>query len=311
MNLLAGGLVLVLSSRAKDRWSDPLVRRLVRLFPSAMAFTVTLGVAPLLFLQLVYGRFVYSASIVSAWYWLLIVAAVILGYYSLYGASLAKRDNRKGLFLGLALGSAAFVSLVYSGIFSLAERPELAKQLYAEAQSGLAWNPRWADILLRWLHMAAGAVTVGGFFAALLAWDSALGHKVANRFFLWGVVLSFGTGLAYLFSLGDLIGPFMRSPAIWILTAGLLLTLLAVFLHHRRSRALAGAALFLSLLAMTASRHEVRNLRLLPQAADLPGNVVPQWPVFLVFLVCFLAALGTCGAMLRLFFRTAEGQGSS
>jgi MFS family permease len=301
----------VLSSPSQDRWSDPLVRRLVRVFPAAMAFTVTLGVAPLLFLQLVYGRFVYSASIVSAWYWFLIIAAVILGYYSLYGASLTKRDGRKGPYLGVALAAAAFVSLVYSSVFSLAERPELARQLYAETQSGLAWNPRWVDTLLRWLHMVAGAVTVGGFFAAMLAADSARGQKLGKRFFLWGAVLSFGSGLAYLFSLGDIVGPFMRSPAIWILTLGILLTLAAVFLYHRGNLALAGAALFLSMLSMTISRHEVRSLRLLPHAASLPGNVVPQWPVFLIFLICFLVALGTCGVMLRLFFRTAEGQRSS
>ncbi len=90
-----------------------------------------------------------------------------------------------------------------------------------------------------------------------------------------------------------------------------LLTLAAEFLYHRGNLAPAGGALFLSMLSITISRHEVRSLRLLPHAASLPGNVVPQWPVFLVFLICFLIALGTCGVMLRLFFRTAEGQRSS
>jgi hypothetical protein len=89
MNFLFGSLIVVVFGRIDDKWRDPTVKTFVRLLPTAMAATVTLGVAPLLFLQLVYYQQAYAAAIVSAWPWLMIVVAVIFAYYFLYGASFA------------------------------------------------------------------------------------------------------------------------------------------------------------------------------------------------------------------------------
>ncbi len=306
MNFIVGGLMLVLSSCSRDRWSNPLSLRFVRLFPIVMAATVTFGVAPLLFLQLVYGRGIYSASIVSGWFWLAIVVAVIISYYALYGASFSRQASRRGIYLTIALIGAAYVSLVYSSVFSMMERPELLKRLYAGSQSGLVWNPQLKDYLLRWMHMIAGAVTVGGFFASVLAYDNPAGRSLGRRFFLWGLVLGFVTGLAYLFTIGDIIGPFMRSPAIWVLMLGLVLSVLSVFFYHRRNLIVAGSALFISMLAMVFSRHAVRLLQLEGHFEPAAVPVQPQWSVFTLFLVCFLVAIGLSAYMLRLFFRRAE-----
>ncbi len=306
MNFVVGGLVLVLSSRSQGRWSDPLSLRFVRLFPVVMAATVTFGVAPLLFLQLVYGRGIYSASIVSGWFWLAIVVAVIVSYYALYGASFSHKTSRRGIYLAIALIGAVYVSLVYSSVFSMMERPELLKRLYADSQSGLVWNPQVKDYLLRWLHMIAGAVAVGGFFASVLAYDNPPDQSLARPFFLWGMVLGFVTGLAYLFTLGDIIGPFMRSPAIWVLMLGLVFSVLSIFFYHRRNLILAGSALFVSMLAMVFSRHAVRLFQLEGHFDPAAVPVQPQWSVFALFLVCFLVAAGLSAYMLRLFFRRAE-----
>ncbi len=306
MNFVVGGLILVLSPPSQNRWSDPLNLRFVRLFPVVMAATVTFGVAPLLFLQLVYGRGIYSASIVSAWLWLAIVVAVIASYYALYGASFSQNATRRGIYLAIALIGAIYVSLTYSSVFSMMERPELLKRLYAENQSGLVWNPKLGDYILRWLHMIVGAATVGGFFASVLAQSDPAGRSRGRRFFLWGLALGFLTGFAYLFSLGEIIGPFMRSPAIGVLTLGLVLSLLAALFYHRQSMVLAGSALFLSMLAMVFSRHTVRLLQLEGHFEPASIPVQPQWTVFALFLVCFLFAIGLSAYMLRLFFRRAE-----
>ena len=135
-----------------------------------MAATVTLGVAPLLFLQVVYPRQTYAAAITSGWFWLNVITAVIIAYYALYRASLkGERTGKISLpVLGLALLGLIYVSLVYSSVFSMAERPGLIHDLYAKDQSGLAWNNAPGDYILRWLHMILGAVTVGGFFVGML-----------------------------------------------------------------------------------------------------------------------------------------------
>ena len=87
MNFIFGGTMVLLLSRLDDKWQQPAVKKYIRLLPTVMAGTVTFGVAPLLFLQLTYHRLVYSAAIVSGWFWLMIIVAAIIAYYFFYGAA--------------------------------------------------------------------------------------------------------------------------------------------------------------------------------------------------------------------------------
>ena len=111
---------------------------------------MTLGVAPLLFLQLVYHRQVYSASIVSAWFWLGIVAAVIGAYALIYGAVLTKERPPRYRLLPWALVLLGYVSIVYSGVFAMAERPDVIAAAYAANPSGTAFNPEPGSWVVRW-----------------------------------------------------------------------------------------------------------------------------------------------------------------
>ena len=112
MNFLVGGLVLVLTGRFARRWQNPTVRKVIALAPNIMAATVTLGVAPLLFLQLVFPAQMYSASIISGWFWFLVVPAVILAYTLLYRAAFASIGGAKSQARRLwpALAALAYVS---------------------------------------------------------------------------------------------------------------------------------------------------------------------------------------------------------
>jgi hypothetical protein len=302
MNFLLGGLIVLLMGRIENRWEDPTVRKFLKLFPSVMAATVTLGVAPLLFLQLVYYQQAYSASIVSGWFWILIIDVAIVAYYLLYGASLGRRA--KGLLLSLALLGLVYISFVYSTVFSMAERPEMYQRLYAACQSGLTINDQPGTWVFRWLHMLTGAVTVGAFFVGLLGRDNPPVFALGKRFFLWGMVGAMVLGLVYLFTLGDILVPLMRSPAIWVLTLSILLSLGALHFFFKKRFLPAGLMVFLSLLGMVVVRHTLRLLVLegVFDPASIP--VRPQWDVFVIFLVCFLAAVALVAVMLRLYFRS-------
>lgn len=310
MNFVVGGVVAVLWAGFDGRGEHPVVQRFVGLFPTAMAATVTLGVAPLLFLQLVYPHQVYAASIISAWYWLAVIGAVITGYYLLYGAALstASGSGRRRLLLFAALICLLYVSLAYSSVFSLAERPGLMKQLYAADPSGRTWNPDAGAYAFRWLHMILGAVTVGGFFVGLLGKDDAGGFRAGRNLFLWGMVLAALAGFGYLFSLGPHLRSLMRSPAIWTLNISIVLAAGALHFFFRRRFVPAAALLFISLLLMVYTRHALRLLQLETAYNPASVRVAPQWSPFLLFLACFVLALGVVAWILRLFFRGARNR---
>ena len=74
MDLMVGGAVLALVARWRkgsliqgSRLSSDLARKLPVLMPAV----ITLGIAPLLFVQVLYGQFLYTSSIILAWPWLL------------------------------------------------------------------------------------------------------------------------------------------------------------------------------------------------------------------------------------------------
>jgi MFS family permease len=307
MNFMFGGLVVLLFGRLDDKWNNAMVQRFVRLLPTAMAATVTLAVAPLLFLQLAYHRQAYAASIVSGWWWLLIIGAVIFAYYFLYGAAFTKRPGRTPVFLGVATILLAYVSLVYSTVFSMAEHPDLYHALYASNAAGTVLNPRVDVWGARWLHMLAGAVTVGGFFVGLIGRKDEAVYRLGRGFFLWGMAVTIVIGMSYLMTLGNALLPLMRSFAMWLVLASLVLSLGSLHFYFRRRFSPAAVMLFASLLSMVVVRHALRLIELHGKWEPASIPVKPQWSVFAVFLVCFVAAIGVLAYMLRVFFGDRAG----
>ncbi|MFI5398921.1 MAG: hypothetical protein ACHQ9S_25605 [Candidatus Binatia bacterium] len=308
MNFLLGGVILVAQAAVRGRGDDPTLVRFTRLFPTIMAATVTLGVAPLLFLQLVYPRQAYAAAIVSGWFWLMVVAAVLIAYSALYlCAGKSEKSGRVNLpLLLLALVGMMYVSITYGSIFAMAERPDLIRALYTQDQSGLVWNPATGDYLLRWLHMVVGAVTVGGFCVGMLGRNATETYRVGKSFFVVGMALAFMLGLAYLLSLLPILAAFMHTPAIWGLTAAILLSLGSLHFFFKKNFPVSGAMLFVSLVGMVYARHTVRLLKLAGQFDPASWRIAPQWGPFVLFVVCFVMALAVVAYMLRLFFTATE-----
>lgn len=308
MNFVVGGLIAILFGGFKDKWNNEVVQKFVKLFPNAMAATVSFGVAPLLFVQLVYHRQVYAASIVSGWFWLLIIPAVIFAYLFLYGASfkLNKTPQKTGSKLIWALLAVLYVSFVYSSVFSLTERPDLYMSLYASNQSGWVLNPDVTSYIFRWLHMILGAVTVGGFFVGLIGRNNDQAFAVGKQFFLWGMVAASAFGIVYLLTLVDIMKPFMRSPGIWILTLAILLAFGSLHFFFKKKMMISGLMVFLSLIGMVITRHIVRLLYLNGHLDPSTIPIKPQWGIFIVFLIFFVIALALIYWMLKIFFTSKE-----
>lgn len=307
MNFLFGGLVTILFGPISNRWSNPAVQKYVKLLPSAMAATVTLGVAPLLFVQFVYPKQIYSAAIVSGWFWLLVPAVAIVAYYLLYAASFkAETGKHKGVLLGLATLAFVYISFTYSSVFSLAENQKLSHELYAANQSGWQYNTAVGSYILRWLHMVTGAVTVGGFFVGWVGKDNDEVFEAGKKFFLWGMVVASVIGLAYMGTLGEMIVPFMRSPGIWAVMVGALLSAGSLHMFFKKKFVPTAIMLLVSVLLMVFARHSLRLIRLADHYDPSTVAIEPVWSMLVIFLVCFVIAAATVWYMLKLYFAPPE-----
>ena len=149
--------------------------------------------------------------------------------------------------------------------------------------------------------MILGAATVGGFIVGMLGRNQPETYRTGKQFFLWGMVLASVAGIAYLISLQAYLAAFMRTPAIWALTGAVLLSLGSLHFFFRKNFCASGTMLFLSMLGMVYARHTVRLVRLAGQFDPASLPVAPQWGPLLLFLVCFVIALGTVAYMVRLY----------
>ncbi len=170
MNAMLGGLAIGIVQHIKGgAVQRQLAHRIAIALPLVIAFVVNLGVAPLLFVQLLYGQFLYSSSILMGFFWILIVPILIIAYYSAYLYD----------FRFTQLGSAgpwvavlAFILLVVIGFFFsnnmlLMATPEQFGEYFSH-KSGTMLSFGQPEFWPRFLHMLLGALAIGGLFVALL-----------------------------------------------------------------------------------------------------------------------------------------------
>jgi hypothetical protein len=332
MNVVLGGSILALHWRFSRRAEDAphraaLLAFFAKALPVAVAATVTLGVAPLLFVQVLYGRLFFTSSILMAWFWLAVVPLVIVAYYGAY--LLAFRGESLG---GRARGVAALVALVFATTAFLyvsnvtrALRPDTFGEAYRASGRGLTLNLADPTLWPRYLHLLLGAVAVAALGVALLgvvrrahdagfsAWAVRRGTTVfaaataANVFV--GLLFLLAQPRAVLIRLVGGDGWAMTLLAVGILlataSAGLALLALGAKDAVRATRAQV-ALLGATLVAMVLLRDQIRQITLRDAGFEHPAWVAPQWGPFAVFVVLLVAAVATIGWMARALARGRE-----
>ncbi len=198
VNLGVGGTVLSFAHAARGRAGDrDLVRRVAPLVPPAVTFAVTLGVAPLLFIQLSYGPFFYSATVLSAFPWLALVFLLIAGYGLLYRFVGSAASDRFRLWSG-ALASLLLLSiaLVLANMTTLSMRPDLWPGLAASSPHGTRLNLADPSLWPRVLHLVTGiTASAGMLLAGWGAWKDHAGAREAGlRWFIGATLLQAAWG---------------------------------------------------------------------------------------------------------------------
>jgi hypothetical protein len=211
MNSMLGGLGIAVYQQFRGGAQGQRVAyRYALALPLIIAFVVNLGVAPLLFLQVLYGQFIYTSSVLMGVFWILIVPVLIIAYYGAYIYDF--QFTRLGA-AGPWLGTLLFVLLLVIGYFFsnnmlLMTLPQQFGD-YFQNRGGTILASDHSLFMPRYLHMMFGALAVGGLAIGLLgrikgASDPELAHyagSVGLKAFRWFTLANLAIGTWYLLSL--------------------------------------------------------------------------------------------------------------
>ena len=319
MNCLLGGtaVALVCALRRKNsEFCARLAGDLGRRLPSVFAFTITLGVAPLLFLQVMYGQFLYSSSILMGVPWFAIIGMVVLAYYGVYIFSMKEQSGVTTGILAVVMLLLAAIGFVYSNNFTLMLAPERWLELYRSHAGG--WNMNWSEpsLVPRYLHFVLGALAVAGLWLLVIGL-----RKQADEYRKWiieqgsllftgATLVNFVVGFWFLVKLpGSVRLAFVGANglATALMGTGLLLPLAAVahLILAKASKSptrqvmIGGGCGILTVAAMVIMRDVLRNLALAPNFSPYQLPVASQWTIIGLFVVVFVGGLGTVYYMLR------------
>jgi hypothetical protein len=161
---LAGGTVALLNAIRGRSPLHPFSRRLAaelsRMLPVFLALTITLGVAVLLFVQVLYGNLLYTSSILIGAFWLSVIALVMAAYYGYYYFEAHGATSGAVVAASIAVLCLLCVAFVFSNNMTLELTPARWLAMYRAHPDGVSLNLAERSLLPRYLHMLVGAVAV-------------------------------------------------------------------------------------------------------------------------------------------------------
>ena len=324
MNLTLGGTILAAVGRLRagsdaDDHRGVLADRLVGINTYGISLTITTGIAPLLFIQLIYQQYFYTATILIGWVWLGFLVMLMAGYYAVYvykfrGAP--KRGRGGGGWLVLAAAMFLLIAMVHVAVNLIHAQPDKWAALAENPLAILADPAYWP----RLLHFVLAGIGMSGL---VIAWwavrraraghDVELNSRIARfgwRWALWTTLAQVVDGVLLLFVLPrEVLLGLMRGGGATLVPLGAgmalgvgLLMMLSRVSDPTEKPALVGgtlAAMLLTIAVMSITRHQVRALYLEPMTSGFELASTPQWGNFALFALLLVAGLGVVGYMVR------------
>ncbi len=185
MNFTLGGSIIAVGCNAAGLFgrtnANKIATAIYQAMPPTISMTITMGVAPLLFVQVLYGQFFYSANVLLGLAWFSWVVTLLIGFYLTYwltyrGSSLLRQkigkwDGKPGRRLVVSLmATACFLWVAWM----LTNNHELSIQPELWAKDGEWASPRWhvlsGTTIWRFLHNLVGMTAIAGLWVAAIGW---------------------------------------------------------------------------------------------------------------------------------------------
>jgi len=316
VEMLLGGLILgiLFGAIGKMRRSGEMVQAagmIAHRLPTVMALLINLGVPPLLFAQVLYGRALYTSSVLIGAYWISVIFLLMASYYGLYFS--AKRADAKRPWTAIGIASLVLVltiAFIYSNNMTLMLRPQVWAEMYRNSPGGMQWNTSDPVLWPRWLFFMFGSLPAAGGALMLLSLRSHFEDGLKRFLFrAGGGAMALGIAIQVVlagFTMAaqpqGIVSQAMQSPIFnasyygWIATAALvaLIGIAGAALSSPKAVVAAAGSLvvFLNIAATVMVRDGLRDVTLRAAGFEVwDRQVVTNWSVVGIFLILFVGAL--------------------
>ena len=312
MNAMLGTTAISLYARLRgDETHGRLAHELAKTLPFIIAFTINFGVAPLLFLQVIFGNLLYTSSLLMAVYWLSVPFILMVAYYAVYLYDFRFTALGKGGAFLIALALAIFLTIpfIFTNNMTLMLEPQ-QWTAYFRNPGGTVLNTGSTVVWPRYFHFIIGGMAVGGLFVAVFGRfkerrDPLLGKLAVGlgmNLFTTLTLLQIMVGFWFLITLPRAVmllfmGESVQATA--LLAVGLLLALAALGAGFRRSVLLSALVAVPLVYVMVFIRDAVRTGYLKPFFAPDMLKVVPQYSPLIMFIITLIGGIATIVWMLR------------
>ncbi len=321
INVALGGSILLFFSRAKKEpnLQTDLHGALAPKIPVTFALGITLGVAPLLFLQVLYGHFFYTSSVLMAVYWILVIPLLIIAYYGAYihVRNYGVRNVLSKAAIAVSAVILLYIAFAYVNNMTLMLHP--AKWVaYFENRGGTILNTGDATLIPRYLHFVAASIATAGLLLAII-WNfrkkkdaEAADEKVKTglRIFAIATAVQMAVGFWFLLSLpSEFIVQFMGRNvlATIFLFAGVLLAIGAMVGGFLNKLQLTVWHFTGTIIAMVITRAILRSMYLDGTFSLGQLQLEPQYGIMTLFFVVFVVGLAAVGYMIKTAVNAGKG----
>lgn len=320
LSLLLGGLLLAAvwnawGHRKGSETAKAASNLLAAKLPTVTTYVINLGVPPLLFAQVLYGRALYTSSVLIGAWWISVVFCVMAAYAVLYRInSLAAKGREWWGWSLVSLPLFMLVGRLLSANMSLMLHPELWRGMYAANPHGTSF-PSDPVATSRWLLVMASALALGALGSSIWSVGSRPSDAVKAFIRKWTGVVSLvsvpfalASGAAAWSAQPESVRAAVQaSPAFagfllgWKISLGLAAVAAAALIAASKSRSwilpFASCVPVLGVLvSMVVVRDAIRDRFLTAAGFDVwESPVNTNWTVVVVFLVSLVAGLGVLG----------------
>ncbi len=307
MNLTLGGSVLFVIAKyfSKKEETKAVAKEIGSVNTFNISLTVTTGIAPLLFYQVIYGQFFYSSSVLLGWKWLFVLVAIIVAYYYYYlykmkPGFLKEGNDSGGGFVVVSAILFLFVALMLTTNTVLSMSPDKWLDIYMKKASAFSIG----SVIPRVLHFIFAAIAFTGvFLMAYPKFKKTLSENVkkemyefGKKSFLYATMIQIPVGILFLFSLkseamGLVLGGSTIGLICWII--GMLAAFYGVSKIFTKKESVMNLSILLiiSVACMVIVRRVVETGYWGKYFDYSTLKVSPQWDVFGLFAILFVALL--------------------